>query len=811
MDKLTEKEEKNQNDQNEKKERGGFFKNLGSVFTEVKALAKKERAIAFDLILFAVGLLFSRCHLIFGAYPLAPAFIAALPVGVVSALIGAVVGSLTLGKRGVIFAIIAVITAFIRVIISGGEREREGVSVFSESLLLRMCAATVGGFISAVYEILLSGFVQSAVLFGVSMVLLPAGLTFLLSGLFSAGFSPSGLAFGKENMLSLKGRSEKERYNIIFFQISSLSMMFFITLSLAELSFLGISASYVFLSFSVLFIAKRFGSLRALCAGFVASLGVSGVYSVSFGLLGLAAGGLFGFGLEYALIGGGAAAVLWGAYSSGLMGLLSILPEYSIAAIIAYPMLKKISPESTSEENETEQRSARDMIGTMALLYQKGFSENLDSLESSLYMLSEVMKRSPWEGRAALDEREYREVVLTVAEEMCELCPGREYCRMENISPCKKNVDAIAKKLASGETIAREDINLDDEFCQYPEEMIAAIGKRIARVEEEKFRRLSPMDTELFELVSRLIGEARMQDEAERAVNPYASEKLTEALSDSGFGSGVGRVFGDRKLHLLISGEDKDGERISSPEMKREIEKRLSVRLSEAEYFRKGDMALMECDTLPMYSIEYASSGESAVGSERSGDSLRHFETKDGYFYSLISDGMGSGTEAAKCSSFVCDFLERMLDFSASYDTVMQLLNRTVKGRYGECSATVDLFSLDLFSGEAVFLKSGAAPSYVKREGSIFRIRSKTVPIGLLSTIDSEKIKAEIREGDYVIMLSDGISQSTEESAWLVELLGKKAPESVREYSALILNEAKKHCDRRDDMSVSVLRIARRG
>jgi stage II sporulation protein E len=134
-------------------------------------------------------------------------------------------------------------------------------------------------------------------------------------------------------------------------------------------------------------------------------------------------------------------------------------------------------------------------------------------------------------------------------------------------------------------------------------------------------------------------------------------------------------------------------------------------------------------------------------------------------------------------------------------------LNSALLCRGGECSATVDIFALDTLDGSATFIKSGAAPSFVKRDSSIFRIKSTTAPIGLMKSIDSERIRVEIKGGDYVIMLSDGVSEIAEESTWLLELLTKPPKDTPKAYAEHILAEAKKHSKSRDDMSVIVVKI----
>ena len=192
---------------------------------------------------------------------------------------------------------------------------------------------------------------------------------------------------------------------------------------------------------------------------------------------------------------------------------------------------------------------------------------------------------------------------------------------------------------------------------------------------------------------------------------------------------------------------------------------------------------------------------------EVSGDVCTHFSSEDSYFYSLLSDGMGSGELARETAQFVTKFLSYALRSGGFRDTVLELLNNIVRRRGEECSATVDLFSLDLIRGDAVFIKSGAAPSYVKRDSSIFRVRSETAPIGLMNHVDAERMRVEVRPGDYIILLSDGVSSSPEDAPWLLELLAEPPRRSLKEYAEYLLAEAVKRSSTGDDMTIMIARI----
>ena len=701
-----------------------LFRRIRSSFS--KAMHRKScdrQMLIYDLLLFSVGFLLSRCHLLFGVRPIGLAFICAIPTGVWSALFGSVIGYLSLGANGLIFAAVTAVAIFLRVAIGFSDKP----SLFKEALSIRMSVATISGFVAAIFEILRSGLAESSLLFGISMIIISPLLTFIFSGLFTERITADQLIFNSINLFSLKDTERQEKYDIIFFQISSLMLLFFIGLSFRGVEVLGISLSYVFSASVTILAAKRFGAMRGLAVGFASSLGISGVLSVSFALAGLVAGSLFGLGAGYALLGGGAALCAFSAYSSGIVGLLATLPEYLISAALVFPILKQVKESKVESTDESKENLSEDMVGTMALAYQNGYSGSVDKLESTLLQLSTVIKNY----RLIEDEKGDREGYFS----------GNNYVSAEE-----------------------------------------------------------------YELMAQLLSGAMAQDMSEMLVDNEFTPVLSGIMTESGL-MGTARVFGKRKKHLILACEDRDGSKITANGLRRDIEEKLGVALGSPEYFRKDKMALMECTAKRRLSVKVATAMAAGHKSEVSGDTVIHFETGEDYHYTLISDGMGSGELAKRTSLFVCDFLKSSLEIGAAKETLIHLLNHALKSRSEECSATVDLFETDLINGGGRFIKSGAAPSFVKRGSSIFRIRSQTAPIGLLSSIDAEKIKVDIHPGDYVIMLSDGVADETEDAAWLLLLLGEPPKNNIQEYANLILSEAIKNVSTKDDMSVAVIKI----
>ena len=678
------------------------------------------RSLIFDLSMFSLGFLLSRCHLLFGIRPVGLSFVCTTGLGVWPTLFGTVIGYLSLGTSGIIFAVATAVAIFLRV--AFGYSDKAGI--FSEPLPIRISISILSAFIVAVFEVMRVGLKESSLLFGLSMIIISPLLCYVLSGLFSERITLGRIISGERDVFSLLNTDRQEKYETVFFQISALMLLFFIGLSLRGVEILGITLSYIFSAFITLLTAKRFGAMRGLAAGFASSLGLSGMLSVSFALAGLVSGGLFYLGTGYALIGGGLALCAFSAYSSGLVGLLATLPEYLIAAALVLPILKKVGKVG-ADETKREDNPAEDMVGTMALAYQSGYKGCESRIERTLLRLSAIIKS-------------YR---------------------------------------------LREDRQTHTQ---------ATLGG-ISSAEE-------------YELVSRLIKGAREIDREETAVNSEMTPRLNGIMTENGL-VGTARVFGKRKKHLILACEDESGGKISSRALRESIEAALDIRLGAPKFYRKGKMALMECTARPRLSVKVATTGVQGHENEVSGDMIRHFATEGDYHYTLLSDGMGSGEIARETSTFVCDFLGSALNIGSSGETLIHMLNHTLKSRREECSATVDLLEIDLVSCEGKFIKSGAAPSYVKRGSSIFRIKSQTAPLGLLSSIDAEKIKLELRPGDYVIMLSDGVADETDDAPWLLLLLGESPRSSLADYANLILEEAKRSSKTGDDMTVAVIKI----
>ena len=77
--------------------------------------------------------------------------------------------------------------------------------------------------------------------------------------------------------------------------------------------------------------------------------------------------------------------------------------------------------------------------------------------------------------------------------------------------------------------------------------------------------------------------------------------------------------------------------------------------------------------------------------------------------------------------------------------------------------AAVDMALIDQYSGTCQFLKLGAACTYIKRGNWVECIKSTSLPMGVFQEVDMETITKKLYDGDFVIMVSDGIVDALDE------------------------------------------------
>lgn len=213
------------------------------------------------------------------------------------------------------------------------------------------------------------------------------------------------------------------------------------------------------------------------------------------------------------------------------------------------------------------------------------------------------------------------------------------------------------------------------------------------------------------------------------------------------------------------------------------------------------------------YSVLTGVAKATKEGEVFSGDNHTLKEYNGGSFVGAISDGMGSGASACRDSQQLIELMEKLLEAGFALESAAEMLNDLLLVQTENTrTATLDVCEINLYSGHSIFLKAGAPASFIKRGKYVKRISESTLPLGLFSDARQSRKAFDLKEGDYVILLSDGVQDcflEEEGITYLENKIGVMHYENPREMANRILGFAIKKSKGKilDDMTVIVLGI----
>ena len=174
------------------------------------------------------------------------------------------------------------------------------------------------------------------------------------------------------------------------------------------------------------------------------------------------------------------------------------------------------------------------------------------------------------------------------------------------------------------------------------------------------------------------------------------------------------------------------------------------------------------------------------------GDSGTSVLLEEGKQLLVISDGMGIGQKAAAESDAAVSLLVQLLELGFSEETAIDTVNSAFMLRGNEdCFVTLDICFVDLFNGNTQFIKTGGAPSFIKRGRDVQIIQGSSLPVGMLHTVQKDVFHEDMHSGDMVILASDGLWDMDQhhDLKWLQRTLAACKADTPQEVAEFILEK----------------------
>ena len=657
-------------------------------------------------------------------------------------------------------------------------------NLFSEGESLKMAVATLGAFTYGMLKTVFGGFTIGDLVGTVFCIVISPAVCYLFSGFFS-------------------DKKKKARY-----ETGYMALLCAFVLALSGISFFGMSLSVFFTSFISFLIAKSRSPMVASLFSLICIIAAEPLLSPAFAVAVFIAATLEKRSKIYSVCASAISFASLSYFVSGLPLFAASFPEYLAGAVIAIPVKKEFCDAFLPFFGYEQSRKIDADRDILTYKERKGreniaeISKSFEELSKTFFELSDKNKR--------ISIFDTRQICDRVCDRYCRRCAARDLCWERDYPVTLDTVNKISAKIYKSGRVTTDD--LPKEFtarCHNAERLVSDIEKENTKViksliKEDKTRAFA-LDYSVF---SKILSEALEKNEAEYAPNAKARDSVKEELSKIGFSADSIGVYGTRCKKVYAFRISKSSLKCSAADIKNAVSTALSGRCEDPTFeFTDGgiNVTVKNCN---MFKTSVSLFGVASKKGEENGDCVRFFDGKNGFSYMLLCDGMGSGSLAAKKSLAASVFLEKMLSAGNSVSSSLSMLSALERADSNEGFTTLDLFEIDLVSGGCSFVKSGAAPSFVKRGTKLFKIRSKTFPIGILEDVDAERTTFGCMDGDKIIMLSDGVTEESEEPLWLCEFLTETDLET-EDAAEKIVREAKKHTLGRDDMSAAVITISK--
>ncbi len=395
---------------------------------------------------------------------------------------------------------------------------------------------------------------------------------------------------------------------------------------------------------------------------------------------------------------------------------------------------------------------------------KKSLTMRLELASNALSDVSETVEQVSKE-LSKINAPDYSSVISAVEQDACAGCKLRVHCwesrKDDTIAAILEMTKAIKQGECSPETAAPEEFK---GRCLRTARVGNATYKRYSDytsriAAENRIDEVRSVVSDQFSGISEMLYDLSMDFKNDEQFDSAAAENAAAALKNLDIrvdeaGSRIDK-FGRMTVEFKLK---------KTPELiinKLQVMKLVSV-VCERDFdvpnvSEVGGDVFITLNEHAAINIDFGAEQICASGSSMCGDAYKYFYDGRGHFIMILSDGMGTGGRAAVDGAMASGLMSRLIKAGFGYDCSLKILNSSMLFKStDESLATVDIASIDLFTGETTLYKAGAAPTIIRRSGKTGKAQSTSLPAGILREIGFDKAVVKCKTGDIVLLMSDG-------------------------------------------------------
>lgn len=465
------------------------------------------------------------------------------------------------------------------------------------------------------------------------------------------------------------------------------------------------------------------------------------------------------------------------------------------------------------DSRKAVQRADPDISGIKEQLSHKlrFTAKTLVDLQESVQEVSDRMEE--------ISVNDITTVYSKTCNQVCKDCGLNTFCWVTAYSDAMNALNAATRQLRNHGKLTRESspFFFQQKCCQldtYIQSINHNYKDYLAR--ENAARRISEarlVAIEQFEGIANMLCEMSTELSEVASVDSHAGETVRQVFDHNGYRMAEAGCVLDRYGRMCIDVYlDEEPRHNDLPVICNQITDQLDREFELPSRMRADGRTKLSFFEKANLSVDFHAAQISNNNNKYCGDSFEQFMDSKGFVHLILSDGMGSGSHAALDSTMTCSIVHRLIKAGFGFESAFKLINLSflVKSRE-ESLATLDVCSIDLYTGEAEFIKAGAASSFVLRDKRVTKVESSSLPIGIIQGIGFDRYHIKLGAGDIVALVSDGALATGED--WLGSELQLLRDRPAEEIAKRLCSEAERRRidGHSDDVTVLVAKINKAG
>lgn len=434
------------------------------------------------------------------------------------------------------------------------------------------------------------------------------------------------------------------------------------------------------------------------------------------------------------------------------------------------------------------------------------------------------------QGNASTQEEQEREVdffLSNVTANTCQSCFLKERCWERNFNKTYDYMTQIMNEAEQEPEIGDPVLKKNwYNYCIKPQKVIDTIHQELNQFQvnqklKQQMQESRQLVADQLMGVSQVMGDFAQEIQREREIHQYQEEQIVDALREIGLEIRHIDIYsleeGAADIEMIIPYSEGEGEceKIIAPLLSDILGETIIVKNETHAAYPNG-FCQASFGSAQDFMVETGVAHTAKGGGWLSGDNHSMIELATGKYALAISDGMGNGERAHLESDETLKLLQKVLQSGMDETVAIKSINSILSLRTtDEMFSTLDLAMVDLQDAYAKFLKICAIPSFIKRGDQVMMVEAGNLPMGMIRDFDVDVVDQQLKDGDMLIMMSDGIFEGpkniTNNEMWLKRKIRELETDDPQEASDLLMEEVirTRYGQIGDDMTVLAVQVKR--